>query len=164
MHEICAEARMSPGAVYRYFPAKDDIIEALVREWAEGELAALRQHVKGSFMDRLEQAAGRLLERFLGADGALAAEMIAESARNERVHLALTRAQAQRLKLFTAGLERAQQAGDVDPALNCATAARITCAAIDGLGVDLALRRAANAAAARRVFRVFAQRYLGVLH
>lgn len=76
MHEICAAARMSPGAVYRYFPAKDDIIEALVREWAEGELAALRQHVKGRFMDRLEHAAGRLLERFLGADGALAAEMM----------------------------------------------------------------------------------------
>ncbi len=27
MHQICAEARMSPGALYRYFPSKDAIIE-----------------------------------------------------------------------------------------------------------------------------------------
>jgi len=154
---------MSSGAVYRYFPAKHDIIEALVRRWADDELNALRREVKGRFMERLEEAAGRLLERFLGADGALAADMIAESARNERVHLALTSAQAQRLDMFAAGLRRAQRAGDVDPTLDAAKAAHVLCAAIDGLGVDLALRRAANTTAARRVFRAFSERYLGAL-
>ena len=31
MQEICAEAGLSPGAVYGYFPGKDAIIEALAR-------------------------------------------------------------------------------------------------------------------------------------
>src|SRR5262245_63469351 len=30
MHQICAEAGMSPGALYRYFPSKEAIIEAIV--------------------------------------------------------------------------------------------------------------------------------------
>lgn len=160
MHEICAEAHMSPGSVYRYFPAKDDIIDALVRDWAERELSALRQPFKGRFMDRLEQAAGRLLERFLGPDGGVIADMIGESSRNDRVHIALARAQAQRLELFTAGLRRAQQAGDVDRQVDCANAARITCSVIDGLGVALALDRASNIEAAQQIFRAFAERYL----
>ena len=29
MHEICGEAGMSPGALYRYFPSKESIIEAI---------------------------------------------------------------------------------------------------------------------------------------
>ncbi len=29
MHEICREAGMSPGALYRYFPSKESIIEAI---------------------------------------------------------------------------------------------------------------------------------------
>ncbi|PHP66909.1 hypothetical protein CSC94_12490 [Zhengella mangrovi] len=29
MHEICKEAEMSPGALYRYFPSKEAIIEAI---------------------------------------------------------------------------------------------------------------------------------------
>ena len=30
MHQICAEAGMSPGALYRYFPSKEAIIRAIV--------------------------------------------------------------------------------------------------------------------------------------
>lgn len=32
MHEICGEAGMSPGALYRYFPSKEAIIIAIVEE------------------------------------------------------------------------------------------------------------------------------------
>ena len=47
MQEICAEAGMSPGALYRYFPSKVAIIAAI----AEAERA---QHT--AFFDRLAQA------------------------------------------------------------------------------------------------------------
>lgn len=37
MQEICAEAGMSPGALYRYFPSKDSIVRAISeKERAEG--------------------------------------------------------------------------------------------------------------------------------
>lgn len=32
MNEICAEARLSAGALYRYFPSKEAIIEGLAAE------------------------------------------------------------------------------------------------------------------------------------
>ncbi len=32
MQEICAEAKMSPGGIYRYFASKDAIIEAIAQE------------------------------------------------------------------------------------------------------------------------------------
>lgn len=47
MHEICAQAGMSPGALYRYFPAKEAIIIAIVEE----ERAA-----RASFVEMLETA------------------------------------------------------------------------------------------------------------
>lgn len=86
MHEICCEARLSPGAILPLLPGqRRPLSKRSYTLWVEDELAALRGK-PGSFTVRLEQAAGRLLERFLGADGALAADILAESARNEWVH------------------------------------------------------------------------------
>jgi AcrR family transcriptional regulator len=39
MDDICREAKLSPGAVYRYFPSKDAIIQALGERSAEQDLA-----------------------------------------------------------------------------------------------------------------------------
>ncbi len=35
MQEICAEAKMSPGALYRYFPTKEELLFTLMREHME---------------------------------------------------------------------------------------------------------------------------------
>lgn len=35
MQEICAAAQLSPGSVYRYFPSKEAIIEALAADYQE---------------------------------------------------------------------------------------------------------------------------------
>lgn len=47
MQEICAEAGMSPGALYRYFPSKDAIIVAIVEE---------ERAMRASFVEMLETA------------------------------------------------------------------------------------------------------------
>src|SRR5579864_3526228 len=39
---VAARAGMAAGTVYRYFPAKTDLVAALLAEIAEGEIAALR--------------------------------------------------------------------------------------------------------------------------
>ena len=41
MHDICAEAQLSPGAVYRYFHSKEEIIEAMCEESARHNSALI---------------------------------------------------------------------------------------------------------------------------
>ncbi|WP_237153632.1 TetR/AcrR family transcriptional regulator [Oryzibacter oryziterrae] len=54
MQQICAAAKMSPGALYRYFPSKESIIEAIVDEEARrGARALALLHGEGRIHDRL---------------------------------------------------------------------------------------------------------------
>lgn len=43
MQDICAEADLSPGAVYRYFRSKEEIIQAMCERGFEGDVEAVRQ-------------------------------------------------------------------------------------------------------------------------
>jgi AcrR family transcriptional regulator len=47
MQEICAEAKMSPGALYRYFPSKEAIIEAIAQD-ERCDAAEIVQTMRGS--------------------------------------------------------------------------------------------------------------------
>ena len=49
MHDVCAEAGLSPGAVYRYFPGKDALVEAIADE---------RHAREREFMERAREAGG----------------------------------------------------------------------------------------------------------
>ncbi|WP_162787090.1 TetR/AcrR family transcriptional regulator [Notoacmeibacter marinus] len=41
IHDICREAEMSPGALYRYFPSKEAIIDAIVAESRKNDVEIL---------------------------------------------------------------------------------------------------------------------------
>jgi TetR/AcrR family transcriptional repressor of uid operon len=87
MQEICLEAKMSPGGLYRYFPSKEAIIEAIAQDERCGA-AELVQAMRGP---------GPLLDRLIGCamgyfsymrdPGAceLMAEISAESLRNSEI-------------------------------------------------------------------------------
>jgi AcrR family transcriptional regulator len=45
MQDICAEADLSPGAVYRYFPSKDAIIQAMCMRGHEKDVETIREIV-----------------------------------------------------------------------------------------------------------------------
>ena len=62
MQQICAECGMSPGALYRYFPSKEAIVEAICEadrredaETASSSSAAMRTAVEG-VVDRRDGA------------------------------------------------------------------------------------------------------------
>ena len=85
MQEICAEAGMSPGNLYRYFRSKEDIIAGI----AERDRAETAQQFaavgKGDFFDGLAVLAQHhLVERSM-EEVALCAEIMAESRRNPAV-------------------------------------------------------------------------------
>ncbi len=82
MHDVAAEAGMSAGNVYRYFPSKDAIVEALVAR----ESAALASDLDGLSPDDAMGSFAQLVQRQVveaGRDKAvLWLEICAEATRN----------------------------------------------------------------------------------
>ena len=53
MQDICAEARLSPGAIYRHFPGKDAIVEAIADERHAREAEFMRAALEVGGVDGL---------------------------------------------------------------------------------------------------------------
>jgi AcrR family transcriptional regulator len=86
MQEICAEAGMSPGGLYRYFPSKEAIIAAIAerdRADAAANFAAAAE-VPGVF-ESLEKLARHYLIERSDEEIAVCAEIRTESRRNSEV-------------------------------------------------------------------------------
>jgi AcrR family transcriptional regulator len=58
MHAIFEEAGLSPGAVYRYFKSKEEIVEAIATETLSGFAVAMQSRDSG----RPDEVLGRLLD------------------------------------------------------------------------------------------------------
>ncbi|MEW6255920.1 MAG: TetR/AcrR family transcriptional regulator [Pseudomonadota bacterium] len=123
MQKICAEAGMSPGALYRYFPSKESLIGAIV----EGERAERAQ-----LMDALDDAPTladglkECLDVMLAPDtslpcAALGPEVMAEAIRNEKMRDALEPLEEETRARIILSLEKARARGEVDPALDLET-------------------------------------------
>lgn len=86
MQEICAEAQMSPGNLYRYFSSKEAIIAGISernRAEAAKDFAAVTQ--APNFFDGLAQLARQHLVERTAEEVALCAEIMAESRRNPEI-------------------------------------------------------------------------------
>lgn len=156
IEEICAEARISPGALYRYFDSKADIVAAIAldtRAQAEAALAALPDD--HGLIDGIAGLARAFFEAF-EQDTALFADIWAEAAGDPVLAKALgARDQATRERL-TAAIERAQRAGAAYPSLSPADAAEALIAALEGLALRRTLWKERDISEAVRRFRTLA--------
>lgn len=162
MHEICVEAGMSPGALYRYFPSKVAIIAAI----AEAE----RAH-HAAFFERMAEADDPVealasigidtLEQMLaGRNAALCAETMAEAIRNPDIRAMFDRNIREARAAVVMALRRGQDRGTVDPALDVETACQLVMAMGDGLAVHQALDPTLTGARFRPVLQLLLRRFL----
>ena len=164
MQEICGEAGISPGALYRYFSSKSDIIAAIAedeRRETDAALADVRR--QGGFVDALCAMAERVLGQFAHEAAApIYADVFAEAARDADLALRLAEIDNLSLQRVTDAVALAQAHGEVDPSLNPETAARTLVALIEGLAMRNSLTQKQPNHCALHDFRSLATRYLAV--
>jgi len=147
MQEICAEAGMSPGNLYRYFRSKEDIIAGI----AERDRAETAQNFAAisaeNFFDGLAALAQQhLVERSL-EEVALCAEIMAESRRNPAVARIYQDMEADVRARFIELLKSAAQRGEVRHDIDLNGAVTVLFALADGLSWRRAVEPSFNAEA-----------------
>ena len=161
MQEICAEARISPGALYRYFGSKADIIAAIAEdERREADLALRRVGAQGELIEALCELARGFFGKVSGDGGMLLADVAAEAARDQLLAKSLAVIDAQSLAHCAAAIEAAQVCGDVDANLDPVLASNILFACIEGLGFRQSLLGVTSVDHAVAQFRAMAERFL----
>lgn len=158
IEEICGEARISPGALYRYFGSKADIVAAIALDArAEAEAALERLADAEGLMDGLAELARSFLEAFDGeGDAALLADIWAEAARDPVLAKALKARDEQARGRLAAAIDRARLKGAVYPALDSAMAAETLIAALEGFALRRALWKDGDTSDAVTKYRTLA--------
>lgn len=165
MAEICAEAEISAGALYRYFRSKTEIIGAIAEDKrSEADEAFVRNAEREGLIEALAGSARDFFVKFAQGDGSLIAEIIAEAIRDETVAAPLRVTDSRRLALLTKAIAAAKARGEVDPRLEPETTAHVMMAAFEGMGLRRAFLGDADVETAVDQFRTLAERYLKPQH
>ncbi|MBY0531889.1 MAG: TetR/AcrR family transcriptional regulator [Xanthobacteraceae bacterium] len=134
MQEICAEAHMSPGSLYRYFPSKEAII-AGIAEQDRADVAEKFQAIVEApdFFAALAAAARHYIVEESMEEVCLQTEVKAESRRNPEIAKIYASVE-QEVKTGMLNVLRAAVArGDIPPSVDLEIAATMLMALVDGL-------------------------------
>ena len=145
MQDICREAELSPGAVYRYFESKDDIIIAACEACQQPDLKLFGQ-VAGleDTFQILDVLADTAFADFLHDDAEImvplhvlwwSEAMRSEKLRTSYMDNALNPLVGALAQIVAAG----QSKGDIDPELDTLSAARVLLATWQGFLIQRAL-------------------------
>jgi TetR/AcrR family transcriptional repressor of uid operon len=162
MQDICAEAGLSPGSVYRYFRSKDELIAALVEADRAAHIArieAVRQ--EPDLFVALQALADQTLESLNDPQQRpLIAEITAETQRNPHVKELVRRSDLAILDSLAQTLRLAQQRGAIDAALDPRATAEFLVAIVDGLSWRKSLYPERDAAHDAALVRTMLSRFL----
>lgn len=143
MHDVAAEAAISPGNLYRYFPSKDALVAGLCERDRLGlsqEFTALGA-VGGDFLAAFRALGKKHFEEANAAKAKLCLEIWAEATRNPAIAALQADFDRTLVDQLAAAFERAKAAGRVNPAVN----ARAVASIVSKLGDGLFVRRAVAA-------------------
>lgn len=149
MQHICAEAAMSPGALYRYFPSKEAIIAAIVEadRRSDAELLACMGDRTTAVEGVLASALAYVHHVHESGNAPLFIEIRAESMRNPAVRQASLRCMETAAGMIRARLGAAIEAGEIRPVVGLDALVPMMMAAVDGVAMsDLPNQRIPRAA------------------
>ena len=143
MHDICVEAGLSPGAVYRYFAGKEEIIEAMVERNARRNSGFAEEAREGAdTFGMLERLADMHLKELEDPEGlAVEVELWAEATHNPRIRELLRRDFEGHRVLLEGIVRRAQERGEVDGGLDAEAVSRVLISFFEGLLIQKELGR-----------------------
>ncbi len=141
MQQICAEAQMSPGALYRYFSSKDEIIAAIADDERQHNAVLLSD--LGSDGDPVERLISVIL-RFLQSmerpgTAALMTEVFAESLRNSEIAKRFLVNEAEADQAVTNFLQASLVSGAVEPIIPLKAVIGALSAFVEGLVIRRAM-------------------------
>ena len=134
MQQICAQAGMSPGNLYRYFPSKEAII-AGIAERERAEVAAQLadgQFTTDFFSTFAALARHHFVERTADEVG-LGAEIMSESRRNPSISKIMNEFDADVKQRLITMLQAAQARGDISRDADIGTAVEMLMIIADGV-------------------------------
>jgi AcrR family transcriptional regulator len=141
MQDICEEAQLSPGAVYRYFRSKDDIIVAMCERAYVEDADAVRTATEGHSTPEVFGDLIRIF--FLDFEASHTAEMCAlvtqlasEAPRNETIRASLVNTGRERRTQFADLIRAGQARGEIESSLDAENVARVMIAVYQGLIVQ----------------------------
>jgi TetR/AcrR family transcriptional repressor of uid operon len=158
MADICAEADMSPGAVYRYFRSKEEIIQAMCARGHQQDEDVMRNVMQlGGTLDILDELARIYLQGVEDHEFcAMSIELLSESRRDPVVLGSLREGNGAVLALLTEIARAAKERGEIDPAVAPESVANVLMALYLGLiwqkVIDPSLDTSAYAAAVKSLF------------
>lgn len=131
--DICAEAGISPGHLYHYFPSKEAIVAAMGTVALAAGTAQFGELMKGSHaLAALSTVIEEAKNRSLRNDFVLILEILTEAGRNPKLARIL-QAQSRSVRQALADFLRTSQAGGlIDPALDPEMTAAILFGLLDG--------------------------------
>lgn len=133
--EIATAADVAPANLYRYFPAKDAMVQAIVTAQRR-EIAALRaisEAGRGPRAALLTFAAALARRAAAPAMSALWLEILAEAARNPAIARLLREDDHELRTAFVSLTQSAIGAGEIRPGVDTESVARLAIALMDGL-------------------------------
>ncbi|MBY0421213.1 MAG: TetR/AcrR family transcriptional regulator, partial [Parvularculaceae bacterium] len=140
MQEICAEAELSAGALYRYFPSKSELIVAIAEaDCMEFRAPLLSESAGRDFFSRLDAAIDVWIERLLSNDRSLVAEVLAEATRDPFLAAKLAQTDAPMRRALADMIREGMARGEIDGALDVDQCVRIVVLALDGVALRLLL-------------------------
>ena len=157
MQQICAAAALSAGAVYRYFPSKEEIVATLCEREFERAAALI---VAAQETQSFDEAIAALLQvffhefaTFADCGNTLDLELWAESSRNAEVRALGARLMERLRGPLSEIVRRAQARDEVDPTLEPQAVAAVGVAFFYGLVVQKVMEPALDVDAYARAMR-----------
>lgn len=135
MQDICAEADLSPGAVYRYFRSKEEIIQAMCQRGSQGESETMRSiQALGDTQAIFDELARVYLENVADHEFcALSIELLAESRRDPVVLESVAEGFVTAQQDLAEIVRGAQQRGEMHPGVDADAMGRVLTGLYQGL-------------------------------